>query len=146
MALMQRGVEALTSRMPKVISPKTHAIIDYATAGSFFLAGALSLGRSKRAAAAAFLCGAIEAGTAMMTDYPGGVADVISFKTHGKIDAGFAGFVATIPNIFFFGGEPEAMIFRGQAVALAAVTGLTDFNALEKGSRSRGSQRRRRAA
>ena len=142
MALMKKGVEALTERMPKVISPKTHAIIDYATAGGFFLAGALLLGKSKRAAVGAFICGAMDAGTAMMTDYPGGVKKVISFPTHGKIDAGFAGFVGMLPNLFFFGGEPEAMLFRGQALGLAAVTGLTDFEATERRPR----RRQRRAA
>lgn len=143
MALMQKGVEALSERMPKVISPRTHAIIDYATAGAFFLAGALLWRRSRRAAVGAMVCGAVEAGTAMLTDYPGGVKPMMSFHTHGRIDAGFAGFVATLPNLLLFGSEPEAMIFRGQGLALAAVTGMTDFDALEGTSRRR---RARRAA
>ena len=33
MALLETGVRELSNRMPKVISPKTHAIIDYAVAG-----------------------------------------------------------------------------------------------------------------
>ena len=136
MPIIQKGVKAVAEHMPKVISPKTHAIIDYATAGTFFVAGALLWRRSKRAAIGAMLCGAMEAGTAMITDYPGGVTDLISLPTHGRIDAGFAGFVATLPNVFMFGSEPEAMFFRGQGVALAAVTGLTDF--------SEGRQARRR--
>ncbi len=142
MPMMQKGVKMLTDRMPKVISPKTHAIIDYATAGTFFVAGAMLGGRSKRAAIGSLLCGAMEAGTAMVTDYPGGVTDLISFQTHGRIDAGFAGFVATLPNVFMFGSEPEAMFFRGQGVALVAVTGLTDFS---EGRESR-RRRSRRAA
>jgi hypothetical protein len=144
MPLIQKGVQAVADRMPKVISPKTHAIIDYATAGSFLLTGALLWKRNKRAALGAMLCGAMEAGTAMLTDYPGGVKPVISFQTHGRIDAGFAGFVATLPNVMMFGGEPEAMFFRGQGVALAAVTGLTDFSA-GAGSRTRRSRSRRAA-
>jgi len=129
MAIIQKGVQAVTARMPKVISPKAHAIIDYATAGSFFLAGALLWKRNKRAALGAMLCGAVEVSTAMMTDYPGGVKPALSFETHGRIDAGFSGFVASLPNLMMFGGEPEAMFFRGQCVAIAAVTGLTDFSA-----------------
>lgn len=149
MALMEKGVQALAERMPKVISPKAHAIIDYATAGSFFVAGALLWRRNKRASLGAILCGAMEAGTAMMTDYPGGIKPVLSFQTHGRIDAGFAGFVATLPNVLMFGGEREAMFFRGQGVAMAAVTGLTDFSAVgayEGRGRSRGRGSRRRAA
>lgn len=144
MALMQKGVMAVTERMPKVISPKTHAIIDYATAGSFFLMGALLWNRNRRAALGSMLCGAMEAGTAMMTDYPGGVKPLLSFQTHGRIDAGFAGFVAALPNVMMFGDEPEANFFRGQAVALAAVTGLTDFS--NGRARGRRSERGRRAA
>src|SRR3954469_7233776 len=144
MPIIEKGVQMLTDRMPKVISPKTHAIIDYATAGSFLVAGALLWNRNKRAALGAMLCGAMEAGTAMMTDFPGGVKPVISFQAHGRIDAGFAGFVATLPNVLMFGGEPEAMFFRGQGVALAAVTGLTDFSAGAE-SRTRRSRSRRAA-
>lgn len=142
MPIIQKGVQAVTDRMPKVISPKTHAIIDYATAASFFVAGALLWKKSKRASIASLVCGAMEAGTAMVTDYPGGVTDLLSFQTHGRIDAGFAGFVAALPNVFMFGGEPEAMFFRGQGVALAAVTGLTDFSYGQTQSR----RRARRAA
>ncbi len=137
MALVNTGIKALTKRMPKVISPKIHAIIDYATAGSFIVMGALLWRRNKRAASCSFACGVAEAATAMMTDYPGGISKAISFETHGKIDAGFAGIVSTLPSLLAFGGEPEAMFFRGQGVAMAAVTGLTDFQAQKRTSSRR---------
>jgi hypothetical protein len=141
MPLLETGVKALSSCMPKIISPRTHAIIDYATAGSFFLMGALLWRNHKRAAISSFACGAAETATAMLTDYPGGVADVISFPTHGKIDAGMAGLVGTMPALLAFSGEKEAIFFRSQAVAIAAVTGMTEFEASRSGQR-----RRRRAA
>ena len=141
MAIVDTSVKALAHRLPKVISPKTHAIIDYATAGSFLVMGALLWKRHKRAAIGSVVCGAIEANTAMMTDYPGGVAKLISFETHGKIDSGFAGFVGLLPSILGFGDEKEAWFFRGQAMGLAAVTGMTDFEYYEASGR-----RRRRAA
>lgn len=139
MALLDTAVRTAANRMPKVISPKAHAFIDYATAGAFFIAGALMWRRHKRAAISAFICGAAETATAMMTDYPGGVKPVIDFETHGKMDAGLSAITATMPTVMAFGDDPEAMFFRGQAVGMAAVTGLTDF----EGSRSR---RGRRAA
>ncbi len=139
MPILETSVKALSNRLPKVISPKTHAIIDYATAGSFFLMGALMWKRHKRAAIGSMVCGAMEANTAMMTDYPGGVYKLISFETHGKIDAGFAGFVGMLPTVLGFGDEAEAWFFRGQAMGLATVTGMTDFGYYEE-SRS---QRRR---
>jgi hypothetical protein len=37
MPVIQKGVAALANRLPKVISPKAHAIIDYVTIGSFGL-------------------------------------------------------------------------------------------------------------
>lgn len=144
MALLQTGINALTNRMPKVISPKTHAIIDYATAGSFLLGGALLWKRSKRAAVGSLLCGIMEAQTAMITDFPGGITPLISFETHGKIDAGFAGLVGMLPTLLAFGDEPEAKFFRGQGVAIAAVTGMTDFGDNRRSQRGR--SRRRRAA
>jgi hypothetical protein len=141
MPLLQTGINALTRRMPKVISPRTHAVIDYATAGSFLLTGALLWKRNKRASIGSMLCGIMEAQTAMITDFPGGLTPLISFETHGKIDAGFAGIVGMLPALLAFGDKPEAMFFRGQALAIAGVTGLTDFG--EDRQRSR---RRRRAA
>jgi hypothetical protein len=142
MALIETGIRTVANRMPKVITPKAHAIIDYAIAGSFFLMGALFWRRNKRAAVASMALGAAKTATAMMTDYPGGISPVISFETHGKIDAGMAGMIGLVPTLLVFGGESEAMFFRGQAVATAAVTAMTDF---EAGS-SEKPRRRRRAA
>jgi hypothetical protein len=65
----------------------------------------------------------------MLTDYPGGVKRVISFETHGKIDAGLAGLAATMPNFLAFTDDEEANFFRTAALAETVVTGLTDFDA-----------------
>jgi hypothetical protein len=146
MALLQTGINALTNRMPKVISPKTHAVIDYLTAGSFLVTGALLWNRNKRAAVGSMVCGIMEAQTAMITDFPGGLTPLISFETHGKIDAGFAGFVSMLPNLLAFSDEPEAMFFRGQGLAIAGVTGLTDFGDERRSTRREQRYRRRRAA
>ncbi len=124
---LTRSVRAISNRLPKVISPKNHAIIDYATAGGFFLMGALMWKRHKRAAISSWICGAQEATVAMLTDYPGGVWKVVSFPTHGKIDTGFAGLVAGMPNMLGFSDDWPAWYFRSQGMALAAVTGMTQF-------------------
>ena len=145
MDIVDTSVKALSHRLPKVIKPKTHAIIDYATAGSFLVMGALLWKRHKRAAIGSIVCGAIEANTAMMTDYPGGVAKIISFETHGKIDAGFAGFVGLLPSLLGFSDEKESWFFRGQAMGLAAVTGMTDFQYYDQDAIRR-RRRERRAA
>jgi len=137
MPIFDAGVRMLSNRMPKVISPKTHAIIDYATAASFFLMGAYLWRRNRRAAVASLICGAAEVGTAAVTDYPGGVRPYISFEQHGKIDSMMSGIVTTMPNMLFFANHPSAQFFRGQGVAMAAATGMTDFEALPSSRRQR---------
>jgi hypothetical protein len=126
MALAEIGARALSNRLPKVISPKTHAIIDYATAGTFFLMAGLMWKRHKRAAIAALACGINETTNSMITEYPGGVADVISFPTHLKIDAGFAGVVASLPNLLGFTDEWPSIYFRSQGMAIAATAGMSE--------------------
>ncbi len=132
MPLVTKAVETVGNRLPKVISPKAHAIIDYATIGSFILMGALFWKRNKRAAISALVCAAVDATTVLLTGFPGGVSDVLSFETHGRVDAGLSGAVASLPNILGFGSEPEAKYFRIQGSAIAGVTALTDFKAEER--------------
>jgi hypothetical protein len=63
----------------------------------------------------------------MLTDYPGGVASQLSFETHGAIDFSLSGLVASLPDVMRFSHEPESRFFRVQGLAIAAVSGLTDF-------------------
>lgn len=127
MPLLDQATRFATNKMPKVISPGAHAIIDYAMAASFFGVAAFFWRRNKRAAVSALVCGTAETITSLCTDYPGGVVDEISFETHGTIDFGLSGMVASLPNMLRFSDEPEAKFFRMQGVALAAIAGLTDF-------------------
>lgn len=126
--LMEKGVNLLANKLPKVIDPKTHAIIDYAVvAGGFFAVAGLAWKNHKRAAVASLICGIAETAVAMLSNYPGGVAKVISFEKQGEIDAGFAAVVGTMPNMMGFSDEWPAWFFRSHALAMATVTGLTDF-------------------
>lgn len=125
MALVDTGIRALSNKLPKVISPKTHAIIDYATAASFFVGAALFWNRNKRAALGSLACGLAETTVAMLTDYPGGVFKVMDFPTHGRVDVGMAAGLETLPK--FLGLGPSGWLFRAQGLSIAATTGLTDF-------------------
>jgi hypothetical protein len=127
MGMLESGVQAITGRMPKVLDPRAHAILDYAIAGSFFVAGALLWARHRRAAVASIACGVAEATTAMITDYPGGAKPLISFHTHGRIDAGMATLVGAMPIALNFANDVESRWFRAHGIAIAAVTELTDF-------------------
>lgn len=128
MALTDAATKMVVNKLPKVLDAKTHAIADYATAGAFFLMAALFWGRNKRASIGATMCGGAIAATSLLTNYPGGLKKVISFETHGRIDAGLAGLTATMPNFMAFSDEEEAKYFRGGALVETVIAGLTDFD------------------
>lgn len=143
MPILHSSVKTATRHMPKVISPKAHAILDYITSAAFLAGGGLLLARRRnhRAAIAALACGVAEMVTSLLTDYPGGITDLISFPTHGKIDMGLAAMTAALPEFMDFEDEPEKRFFQAQAVLITANTGLTDFGggrsyaeAFEKGA------------
>jgi hypothetical protein len=127
MGLVETGVKAVSGQMPKMITPRVHAVIDYAIAGSFFIAGAILWRRNRKAAIASIACGIAEVATAAITDYPGGLKPIISFHTHERVDGGLASMVGAMPLALNFANEPEATLFRAQGIAIAAVTGLTEF-------------------
>jgi len=133
MPILDQAAKWTTNKMPKVINPTAHAIIDYAMAASFFGMAVFFWRRNKRAAVSALVCGAAETITSLCTDYPGGVVDEISFETHVAIDFGLSGMVASLPDILRFNDEPESKFFRIQGLALATVTGLTDFTGSGEG-------------
>ncbi len=132
MSLMQSGMNVLGKQLPKVIGPKTHAIIDYAVAATFFTMGALYWKRHKRAAISSMVCGAAATVNSVLTDYPGGVWKVMSYHNHGKIDAGLAGMTAMMPQLMGFTDDSEARFFRMQGIAESAVTAMTDFDAMDR--------------
>jgi hypothetical protein len=115
MGLMETGVKAISGRMPKMISPAAHAVIDYAIAGWFFIAGAILWRKHRKTA------------TAAVTDYLGRLKPMISFQTHERVDGGLASVVGAMPIALNFANDPEARWFRAHGIAIAAVTGLTDF-------------------
>jgi hypothetical protein len=134
MPLLDNAAKFATNKLPKVITPKAHAIIDYAMAASFFGMAAFFWRGNKRAAVSALVCGTAETITALCTDYPGGVVKEITYETHGTIDFGLSGLVASLPDMLRFSDEPESRFFRMQGLALATVTGLTDFTGSGEGN------------
>lgn len=127
MPLLHSMTQWATNRMPKAINPTAHAIIDYGMAAAFFAMAAVFWKRNKRAALSCLVCGGTETVTALLTDYPGGITDAISFETHGRIDFGMSGLISSMPHMLRFSDEKESGFFRLQGLAMAAVTGLTDF-------------------
>ena len=128
MALLQKGVALAARRMPKMISPRSHAVLDYAIAGSFLVMGALFWKRSRRAAVGALFCGGATTAVSLLTDYPGGVKKVIPYPLHGTIDGGLVAMTAAIPRLMNIEKEHEAKFFSRQALAKTAITAMTDFD------------------
>jgi hypothetical protein len=125
MPLLEKGVHTVANRLPKVVSPRTHAFVDYALAGSFVAAGVAALKTNEKAAISAFIIASAELTMSMLTDYPGGVAKLISLPTHLKIDTGMSGLIGSMPNLMGFSKERHSRFFRGQAMAMAALAALT---------------------
>jgi hypothetical protein len=137
MALLQKGVATVTQWMPKVLSPRAHAIADYATVGTAALFSILFWNRNRNAAVAALLSAAAEAGVSLITDYPGGLFRLIDFPTHGKIDFGLAAAAFAMPDLMRFNKDPESRALRLLGLNITTVAGLTDFEGetLERGGR-----------
>jgi len=132
MPLWEHGVRFAARRMPARIGPATHAALDYAVAGSFLFMAARLWRRNRRAAVGSLLCGGMVAANALLTDYPGGVFDVVDYQTHAKVDAALAGLAAATPRLLGFSGEPEARFFNVEALAQTVAATLTDFDRYEQ--------------
>jgi hypothetical protein len=117
------------ANVPKVISPKAHAVLDYSVAATFITMGFRFASSNRRAAALAFINGAMVLGLSMLTDYPGGLWKKISFKGHGMADAAQAGLAGIGPVLMGFGGAPEANFFYAQAASEVGVIAATDWEA-----------------
>jgi hypothetical protein len=129
MPLLQSSMQFLGKSLPKVISPKAHAVANYAIAAMFVGGALLFWRRNKRAAVASLVCGAAQAGMAALTDYPGGVKRAISFPFHRKIGFGLSSMTAGMPEFLAFEDEKERAFFRMQSAMIAGITALTEFEA-----------------
>jgi len=119
--------DAITRKIPPVVSRKTHARMDYLIAGSFLLGSAFFWRKNPRAAVAAALCGGAGLGVAALTDYSGWRSKPIDWRTHRKMDLGLAAMAGTIPGLMAFGRTPERSLFTAGAIAITVLTNLTGF-------------------
>jgi hypothetical protein len=115
--------------LDRVISPAQHAVLDYGVAAAFLAFGFSMLSRHRPAAALAFANGGMVLGMSLLTDYPGGVFRVLSFRGHRTGDIVQAALAALGPVLFGFGSDPEAKYFYGQAASEAGVIAATDWDA-----------------
>jgi len=144
MPILNNVVKVAAKPLPKLISPKTHAVLDYMTVGAFLASAGWFWSRSKRASLAALICGGAQLAVSLLTDYPGGVRRIISFPIHRDIDFGLAAMTATMPEFLAFNEEGEKKFFQAQGAIISAATQLTRFP--EKAVRPEKGMKRRKAA
>jgi hypothetical protein len=118
----------VTKNLPKAIGPREHGMIDYADIALFFGVALLCRKINRPAAIAALGTGTFILVQSLLTDYPLGVTPVISFETHGKMDAAFASGSWMIPKVFGFSGTPAAKIFEINSAVEGSIVGMTDFD------------------
>lgn len=128
MAMLNTVAKAITKPMPRMISPKSHSVLDYVTAGVFLASAGFFWKRNKRAAIASLVSGSAVAAVSALTEYPGGVNGVFGLEKHRNIEVGLAGMIAAMPEFFSFADEPEKNFFRIQGVLMTCLTELTDLN------------------
>jgi hypothetical protein len=114
--------------MPRVISSKTHSVIDYIHAAANFVAGAIFRKSNPRASNAAFALGASVLANALMTDYELGVFRLYSFKVHGILDYGVAATSAALPALLRIQDTPEAAYFYAQGGGETVIAGISDYD------------------
>ena len=127
MPILNTVAKIIAKPVPRVVSPKGHAILDYVMVGSFLVSAGWLWRRSKRAALAALICSGAELAVNLLTDYPGGVKKVISFRTHAEIDLGLAAMTAMMPEFLAFKDDDEKKFFLAQGALITAVTEITQF-------------------
>lgn len=127
MPTLNKIVKIAAKPLPRVMSPRAHAIVDYMMVGSFFGTAAYFWRHNKRAAVAAAFCGGAKLAISLLTDYPGGVKKVINFHARREIDLGLAAMVATMPEFLAFKDEPQKKFFLTQGALITAASELTRF-------------------
>jgi hypothetical protein len=128
-AVMYEQSMTRSDEVAKPITPAAHAVLDYTVAATFIGVGAWLMGRHRPAATLALVNGVMVAGMSMLTDYPGGVFRVLSFRGHRTGDVIQAALAGLGPALFGFAGDEEAKFFYGQAASEIGVIAATDWDA-----------------
>lgn len=125
MPMISETTKTTQTKLPKIVSPTAHGIIDYAHSALFPGLGLLT---NRRAAWAAFTTSGFIFVQSLSTDYRFGAKPLISFETHGKMDTVFATTSWMVPLLFGFKGTAAAKVFEANSLAESSVVGITDWD------------------
>ena len=127
MPMLNSITKVAAKPLPRIISPKAHAVLDYVMVGTFLATAGWFWRHNKRATLASLLCGGAKLAVSLLTDYPGGVRKVIHYPVRHEIDLGIAAMVATMPEFLAFKDEPQRKFFMAQGALMTAANELTHF-------------------
>ena len=114
--------------MNKPITPRSHGMLDYATAGATAILARV-LGFSPPAARTASAWAAGYSVLSALTDYPLALKRALPFRAHGAMDAAMAPIIPALPWLLGFARDRRARnFFLGLAAITIVVTALTDWN------------------
>lgn len=127
MAMLSSLVKMAVKPLPRMISPRSHAVIDVMIAMTFLATAGLYWRRNRRAATASLLCGGAQLGVTALTDYAGRDRKPIKFSTRRKLDLGVAAMTAAMPRLLNFEDEAERKFFVAQGLIVTVANELTRF-------------------
>ena len=142
MPVFNRVAKMVAKPLPRVLSPKAHAVVDYVRIGMYLAGAGWYWKRSKRAATAALLCATAETALDLLTDYDGRSGKLFSFNVHREIDLGLATMAAMMPEFLAFEDHAAKNMFLAQGALSTAALELTRI----PGGRDRNRSLRRRVA
>jgi hypothetical protein len=146
MSVIPENTEMKETNLPKVVGPTAHGVIDYGHSAFFLGLGLLTWRSNRRAAWAAFTTSGFILVQSLTTDYRFGAKPLISFETHGKMDAVFAATSWMVPLLFGFKGTTAAKVFEANSLAESSVVGFTDWDSYRAHQERLEAQRERLAA
>lgn len=110
--------------MPKLLTPRTHGILDYVTVVLFALAPSV-LGLEGLPATMSYALAAIHLVMTLVTAFPLGVASVVPFPLHGMVELAVAVMLLAL-GLFLFEGTAR-VFYLVMGVVIALVWATTDY-------------------
>jgi hypothetical protein len=117
--------------MHRLLTPRAHGLLDYATAGVFLLQP-LAFGVRGLPGALCVALAAVHLALTLFTHFPLGKVHRIPFVAHGRLEAVVAAALVAAPWLLRFADEPRARnFFVGMGLWVALAWGLTNYRAAE---------------
>jgi len=116
----------------KMLSPRTHGVLDYLTVAAFLVAPSL-LGLSGTPALIAYSLAGIHLGLTLLTASPLGAVKLVPMALHGVLELAVSVCLIVLPWILGFAAHPTPRWFYiGAGAVIFAVWLITDYRGVRK--------------